>query len=235
MDKSASITRPELSGPALPGGRLVLMPFSPVSDFLPRVNRNAWQKIRVQPGKLLYLNKTAVLLAGPGAPLSVMALEKVRNLGLKEILVLSYCGSLIENLRTGMALVATGALSQEGTSYHYACSRHGLYTPDKEMLYMIKNTLQRLHLPFASGFIVSTDAPYRETASWLKKLQRKKIVAVDMEMSAVLAFARFYRLKAAGLFIVTDELSAKKWEDGSRSQAVKSATEKYFYPLIFSE
>jgi len=58
-------------------------------------------------------------------------------------------------------------------------------------------------------------------------------MAVDMEISAVLAFSEFYGLETAGLFIVSDELSQSLWRNLMSSQEVFKATEKYFRPLIF--
>lgn len=161
-----------------------------------------------------------------------MALEKMRNLGLREIYLLSYCGSLSPELVAGKAFVPLRALSQEGTSRHYARPRAGYYYPSEHLLNRLKNFLKQHNLAFRQGDIVSTDAPYRETAPWLKNLQQKKIMAVDMEMSAVLAWAAFYRLESAGLFIISDELFSGQWKDYSRSQRVLEASAVYFYPLI---
>lgn len=162
-----------------------------------------------------------------------MALEKVRGLGLREIFLLSYCGSIHQELKIGQALLPDRALSQEGTSGHYAPSADGFYFPNKKMVKEMKTFLGRKGLACHIGAIVSTDAPYRETPDWMNNLQRQKIMAVDMEMSAVLSFATFYRLGAAGLFIVSDELFTARWQDGSDSFQVLAATARYFYPLIF--
>lgn len=168
-----------------------------------------------------------------GAPAGLMALEKVRNLGLQEILVLSYCGSLSPELRTGQAFLPVKAFSQEGTSLHYARARNGFYFPSAKTLKDLRRCLLEKKLTWTEGSIVSTDAPYRETPGWMKSLQRKKIMAVDMEISAVLALAAFYRLRAAGLFIVSDELFSGSWKNGSQSREVLAATTQYFNPLIF--
>lgn len=186
------------------------------------------------PGRLFYLKLAGVLLGGLGAPAGIMALEKIRQLGLREILVLSYCGSLSPELVIGKALLPVKALSQEGTSRHYARARNGFYFPTPRVLKELRQFLSESNLDWKEGAIVSTDAPYRETVSWMKSLQRKKIMAVDMEISAVLSFGAFYRLRAAGLFIVSDELFSGCWKNGSHSPEVLAATAKYFYPLIFN-
>ncbi len=233
MKKEPSITRAEFSGPPLPSGRLIFLPFIPGSELPGRLSRAASDRLNVGPGRLFYLNRAAVLQGGPGAPAALMALEKVRNLGLQEILILSYCGSLSPELRIGQVFLPVKALSQEGTSPHYTRARKGFFFPSSKTLENLKLCLLGKKLTWIEGAIVSTDAPYRETPGWMKSLQRKKIMAVDMELSAVLALAAFYGLRAAGLFIVSDELFSGSWKNGSQSQEVLAATAQYFYPLIF--
>ncbi|MBC7350671.1 MAG: hypothetical protein H5U05_12045 [Candidatus Aminicenantes bacterium] len=234
MKRQPSITRPEFNGPPLPEGRLFFLPFVPSPDLPRRLAAVAGDRLEVRPGRLYYLEKCAVLCGALGAPASIMALEKMRNLGLREICLLSYCGSLSPELVAGQAFLPLRALSQEGTSKHYARPRAGFYFPSKKLLNRLKKSLDQHNLAFSQGAIVSTDAPYRETAFWLKSLQKKKIRAVDMEMSAVLSWAAFYRLQSAGLFIVSDELFSGHWKNYSRSQRVLEATAAYFYPLILA-
>ncbi len=233
MKKEPSITRPEFSGPPLPGGRLIFLPFIPGRELPGRISRAASTRLAVSPGKLFYLKQAGVLQGGLGAPAGLMALEKVRQLGLKEILLLSYCGSLSPELRIGQAFLPDKALSQEGASGHYRRARNGFYFPSLRTCRELRHFLRQNGLSWTEGAIVSTDAPYRETDTWLRNLQRQNILAVDMEMSAVLSFAWFYRLRAAALFIVSDELFSGRWENGSCSQEVLAATSQYFYPLIF--
>lgn len=233
MRKEPSITRPEFSGPPLSSGRLVYLPFIPGSELPAWLSRAASTRLNVGPGRLFYLDRVAVLFGGLGAPAGILALEKIRLLGLKEILLLSYCGSLSPELEIGQAFLPVKALSQEGTSCHYFRAKKGFYFPSLKALNELRCFLSDKNLSWTEGAIVSTDAPYRETPGWMKGLRKKKIMAVDMEMSAVLAFAAFYRLRAAGLFIISDELFSGSWKNGSQSPEVQVATTQYFFPLIF--
>lgn len=213
---------------------MFFLPFLPSSDLPRKLAAFSSTRQEVRPGRLYYLERSAVLCGALGSPASIVALEKIRNLGLREIYLLSYCGSLTPELFAGQALLPLKALSQEGTSRHYTRSRAGYYFPSNQLLNRLKKFLYQQNLPFNQGAIVSTDAPYRETARWLKNLQQKKIMAVDMEMSAVLAWAAFYRLKSVGLFIVSDELFSGQWKNYSRSQLVLEASTAYFYSLIMA-
>ncbi len=66
-------------------------------------------------------------LAGPalGAPAAVLALEKLVVLGAERILVVGPCGSLAEEAPIGTVVVATEAVSEEGTSRLYGAEAVG--------------------------------------------------------------------------------------------------------------
>jgi len=235
MKKEESIVKPEGRGPRIPGGHLIFMPFLPFPALISEIKKSAKRTINAKPGILFYLENKAVLYGPIGAAVSICTLENIRLLDVKQITLLSYCGSLTKNLRLGMVLVPESALSEEGTSRHYIRRKNHLFYADIKSVLKIKSYLEKNNLPFFTGSIVSTDAPYRETLSWMKKMQKKGAQAVDMEASAVLAFSEFYGIKAAGLFIVSDELSSGRWIDGLRQGSVAAATWKYFSPLILDD
>jgi purine-nucleoside phosphorylase len=235
MKKEESIVKPEFRGPEIPDGHLVFIPFLPFPALIAEIKKSATRTLKVQSGHLLYLKNKAVLSGPTGASASICTLEKIRLLGVKQLILLSYCGSLTENLRLGMALLPESALSDEGTSRHYIHRKKHLFYTDKKSFLKLRRYLEKHNLPCSAGSIVSTDAPYRETLSWMKKMQEKGQQAVDMEASAVLAFSEFYGIKAAGLFIVSDELSSGRWIDGLRHQSVAEATWQYFLPPILDD
>jgi purine-nucleoside phosphorylase len=232
MKRQESIVKPNLRAPVIPAGRLILMPVLSEPGLVRELKTRSTLSLNLKPGRLYYLKSKAVLGGLLGAPACISSLEKIRNLGLKEITVLSYCGSLSSSLPSGQALVTIEAYSDEGTSRHYYPKNDGIYKPSTDLTARIKNFLIRKGLFFRCGTLVSTDAPYRETPSWLKKMEKKGIQAVDMEISAILSFSAFYGLKAAGLFLVSDELFSGQWHEASESQELQTASLKYFLPLL---
>jgi len=231
--RQESIARPEFRGPDIPAGRLIFIPFMPFPGVISDLRKKASRKTGLHQSELFYLENQAVLYGPVGASSSVSSLEKLRLGQLKEIILLSYCGSLTEQLEIGQALLPLSARSDEGTSSHYLPRKDRLYQVSPKGREELINHLAGRKLPYAEGTMVSTDAPYRETPAWLKKMQKKGILAVDMEISAVLSFSQFYGLEASGLFIVSDQLSLASWRNLMDSQQVRSATDNYFRPLIF--
>jgi purine-nucleoside phosphorylase len=82
------------------------------------------------------------------------------------------------------------------------------------------------------GSIVSTDAPYRETKTWMENKQKKGIDIVDMETSALFCLADFHNIKAAALMIISDELFSGKWRPAFNLIKLAKKTKEYFFPFL---
>jgi uridine phosphorylase len=157
------------------------------------------------------------------APQAVMAMEKLVVLGVKRIWVLGWCGSLQPDLRIGHLLIPSGAVSAEGTSRHYPIGDRSPVS-DAEMNRALEGELSRQKLFYAKGRVWSTDAPYRETSAQVLTHQRDGVLAVEMEMSALMTLALYRSVALAGVLIVSDELFDLKWRPGFSDPRLKSAS-----------
>lgn len=155
-------------------------------------------------------------LAGPalGSPAAVMALEKLVVLGARRVLVLGPCGSLATEAPIGSVVVPTLALSEEGTSRLYGADPDLPHKVAEKSLRGLEEALTSLGIPYRKGPAWTTDAPYRETRQKVKNHQAAGTVAVEMELAACLAAGAFRGATVAGLFVVSDELSALQWVKG---------------------
>ena len=75
----------------------------PLKSFVSDLRKKASQKVNLHQSQLFYFEEQAVLYGPVGASACVSTLEKIRLGNLKEIIVLSYCGSLSESLKIGQA------------------------------------------------------------------------------------------------------------------------------------
>ena len=164
-------------------------------------------------------------LFGPflGAPQAVMGLEKMIALGAERIWVLGWCGSLQTDLKIGDLVIPTNALIEEGTSSHYPLGNRDPAT-DRELNDMIEVALRNRGQTFRKGGIWTTDAPYRETPSKITAYRDRGLLAVEMEMSALMTVALFRGVRLAGLLIVSDELADMKWRHGFSDPRFRNAT-----------
>jgi uridine phosphorylase len=183
--------------------------------------RTSAQKARVSDGGLwdYYLaavdHQLPLTLTGPmvGAPQAVIVMEKLIALGAKRIWVTGWCGSLQPDVRIGDLVIPTGAHSEEGTSTHYPVPWRRPES-DANLNRRLQGALRTKGLPFHTGGVWTTDAPYRETLEKVKRYQRLGVLAVEMEMSALMTVALFRAVSVAALLVVSDELFDLKWKPG---------------------
>jgi uridine phosphorylase len=125
-------------------------------------------------GQLYDFENKAVLTQCVGAPLAVLTLERMIRSGAQEIIILGFCGGLDEFSDIGEAVSITEAASEEGTSKHYF-RRKKLFRASVDLKAHVENTLSERRLSFVSGSVVSTDAPFRETQTWLVRNRARGI------------------------------------------------------------
>jgi uridine phosphorylase len=154
-------------------------------------------------------------ILGPflGAPHAVMGMEKIIALGAKRIWSVGWCGSLQPDLRIGDLVIPTGAVCEEGTSSHYPIGDK-TPSPDVELCSRIDSRLSQGGRACTKGTVWTTDAPFRETPSKIRSYQERGVLAVDMEMSALMTLAIYRSVRFAGLLVVSDELSGLAWRPG---------------------
>jgi len=166
-------------------------------------------------------------LAGPflGAPQAAMVMEKIIALGAKRICLFGWCGSLQPDLKTGDLVIPLHAIAEEGTSKHYPIGKTKPVT-DQGLNQVLARVLEQEGLPFRKGTVWTTDAPYRETASKVKTYRDRGVLAVEMEMSALMTLAAYRSVKLSGLLVVSDELFDLKWHRGFSSPVFKKRCEQ---------
>jgi len=177
---------------------------------IPSTMTNIFHIYQIEDG-----SEAPLTISGPffGAPQAVIALEKLIVLGAKRIWVLGWCGSLQPNLRIGHLIIPTVAISEEGTSSHYPIGGKTLES-DSKLNRILEKDLKGLTLPFTKGPVWTTDALYRETPNKVKQYQSQGILAVEMEISALMAVTHYRSIAMAALLVVSDELFDLKWRPG---------------------
>lgn len=167
--------------------------------------------------------KNPLFLCGPflGAPQAVMGMEKLIALGARRIWVLGWCGSLQPDLKAGDLVLPSYAVSEEGTSQHYPLGKKKAGA-DRELTRILGEALTREGHAYRTGRVWTTDAPYRETPSKVGEYGRRGVLAVEMEISALMTVSIYRSVRLAGLLVVSDELAALKWRPGFKDQRFKA-------------
>lgn len=199
-----------------PSGLLVFTPqdVALLSEMFPAPPRTT-HRLFLTDVRLGSRDGRSVALAGPmlGAPQAVLVLEKMIALGLTHALAFGWCGSIHPEVRIGDVVLPTGAVSEEGTSAHYALSAVPV-RPSQDLLDRLRDELASAGLVCHVGRVWTTDAPYRETRGKVLAFQKERVLAVDMETSALLAVAQYRSIRLAMALVVSDELYSLEWVHG---------------------
>jgi uridine phosphorylase len=126
-------------------------------------------------------------------------------------------------LRIGDLVVPVSAISEEGTSRHYPIGGIPLVAAE-ELNGMVEDALNKNGRAFSKGGIWTTDAPYREMPEQVEFYQKRGVLAVEMELSALMTLALYREVKLGGLLVVSDELFNLKWHAGFSNPKLKRSS-----------
>lgn len=181
-------------------------------------------KLIKNPNILFYLSPI-------GAPTTVGILEEITYaLDIKNIVMYGSCGVLDKNITAGKIIVPTKAYRDEGTSYHYQPASDFI---DIKCEHVVSDILESIGVDYVKGYIWTTDAFYRETEEIYEERKRQGCIAVEMEISAVQAFANLRKLNLYTFIYGADNLDSTKWD--KRILGNISVDERVNYFIIASE
>ncbi len=162
-------------------------------------------------------------LAGPvlGAPMAVMALEKLVRMGAKEIVFLGSAGCLGDALDIGTIFCPAKGISTEGTSPHYPAPLEA--DEDLRGRLVAAGCEAGLMQPGRPLTIWSTDGIYRETAELIATQRAAGADAVEMECTALFAAGGFRGVKVAALLVISDQILDNEHVTGFQHRTFKNA------------
>lgn len=153
----------------------------------------------------------ALVSPGVGAPAAVTSLEIVISLGATHIIGCGGAGIVRPGFDVGHVIVPTGAVRDEGTSYHYAAPETEV-APHPRALAAIDDTLTEAGVPHDRGLTWTTDAFFRETPAKVARRREQGCISVEMEASAMFACATFRDAVYGQLLYAGDDVSANEWD-----------------------
>jgi uridine phosphorylase len=162
-------------------------------------------------------------LCGPfiGAPYGAMILETLIAWGVTQVVFMGWCGAISKDVHIGDMIVPNGALVNEGTSLHYLQKTMDVVLPSKIILQKTRQTIKSSQMTYHEGLVWTTDAAFRETREAVVSFQERGVLAVEMELSALLSVGVFHDVDVSALLVVSDELSSLIWKPGFKSDRFK--------------
>lgn len=151
-----------------------------------------------------------------GAPACVGLFEDVIALGAKRIILLGNCGVLDSSIRDCGIIIPTGAIRDEGTSYHY-CRAADFIEVNRKYRDLFKSLLEKFGYPYIEGITWTTDAFYRETPAKVARRKEMGAVCVEMECAAMQALCDFRDVEFFQFLYAGDNLDHSSWDPRSLS------------------
>lgn len=148
---------------------------------------------------------------GVGAPLAAGLLEEVIALGSRKFIACGGCGVLNKEIAVGNLVVVSGAVRDEGVSYHYLPPGREV-AAQAEGVQVLVDTLKERGLPYLLGKAWTTDAVYRETVNKINARRAEGCLVVEMEAAALIAVAGFRKVQFGQVLYGGDDLSGADWD-----------------------
>jgi uridine phosphorylase len=160
----------------------------------------------------------AILHPGVGAPFAATSLEEAIAAGARTIVAVGGAGSLRPELALGHIVVASSAIRDEGTSFHYLPPARTVEA-DPALVAAASALLEARDIPHVVARTWTTDAPYRETPRKVARRRTEGCATVEMETAAFYAVASFRRVRMLQLLYAADDVSGTTWDERSWMQA----------------
>jgi uridine phosphorylase len=156
--------------------------------------------------------RLAFLHPGVGAPIAAGLLEEAIAFGCRKFIACGGCGVLEKDMAVGHLIIVSGAVRDEGVSYHYL-------PPGREVqaneiaVHALVDAMNKRELPYRVGKTWTTDAPYRETVKKIQTRRAEGCLTVEMESAALIAVAQFRGVTFGQALYGGDDLSGVEWDN----------------------
>ena len=152
-----------------------------------------------------------------GGPYAVLIAEQLQAAGAKIIIGLTSAGRLAPELPIPCLVVATSAIRDEGTSYHYLAPGKEVVCPTP-IIPILEQELVATGWTVRCGKVWTTDGPYRETETQLEKWSGEGVLAVEMQAASLFAFGLARQASVACVAMVSNSVNheGEQFDTGSQ-------------------
>jgi uridine phosphorylase len=157
-----------------------------------------------------------------GGPYAVLIAEQLQAAGAKLIIGLTSAGRVSPDLPLPCLVVATSAIRDEGTSYHYLPPGSEVACKSPVVLFL-ERELIATGWAVRSGKVWTTDAPYRETEAQLNQWKRDGVLAVEMQAASLFAFGVARQASVASVAMVSNAVdhAGAQFDTGSQEDGLR--------------
>jgi uridine phosphorylase len=146
-----------------------------------------------------------VTSTGIGGVSAGIAIEELKNIGVKVMIRIGSCGALQSHLCLGDLVIASGAVRNDGASYAYINKAYPAI-PNTELLFHVINAAKKNGAKNYTGIVRCHDSFYTDKEQEIDKYWSEKgILASDMETAALFVIGGLRGIKTASILNVVVE------------------------------
>lgn len=139
---------------------------------------------------------------GMGGPSTAIAVEELKQIGVRAVIRVGSCGTLQPEVRLGDLVLVNGAVRDEGTSRGYAPVEYPAI-PDHTLLCACAESARALGYRHCIGITRSHDCLYgEENVGAVEKWAPRRVVASEQETAALFVAAMIRGVRAASILNV---------------------------------
>jgi uridine phosphorylase len=139
---------------------------------------------------------------GVGAPGAVLLFHELAQAGVTTMVRAGTCGALDESISDGDLIVATGAVREDGVTDQMVPSSHPA-SSNPEVVMALQGAAERLEHPVHQGTVLTSALFFPGLlGSTQAKHAADGVIAVEMELAALLVIASLKGLRAGGVLVV---------------------------------
>ena len=131
--------------------------------------------------------------------------EVMCNAGIENIIRIGSCGALDEKIKVGDLILVDKVIRGDGVTPYYV-GKDFQTVADKKISDTVFEVAKGMGINIHRGTVWTTDALLRETREIVEAKRKEGAIAVDMVSSALLTIAQTYKVKAASILAVSDNV-----------------------------
>jgi len=158
-----------------------------------------------------------------GGPYAVLVAEQLAAAGAELIIGLTSAGRVSPELPLPCLVAVTGAIRDEGTSFHYLPAGKYVACPAPVVVPLLERELAATGWTVLCGSVWTIDAPYRETTTQLEKWSSEGVLAVEMQAASLFAFGTARGVSVASVAMVSNAVDheGEQFDTGSQQDGLR--------------
>ncbi|WP_044640723.1 nucleoside phosphorylase [Risungbinella massiliensis] len=149
--------------------------------------------------------KLLVTSTGIGGASAGIAVEELKNVGVKAMIRIGSCGTVQPHIKLGDLILAAGAVRHDGASVAYIEKGYPAI-PDPELYIRMVDSAKKLDVSYHCGIVRSHDSFYTDEEEQIDQYWGNKgVLASDMETSALFVIGGLRKVKVASILNVVVE------------------------------